>query len=132
VSGNNNNPIPALASRSDAWRSVVLPMALSLLSLAGCGTTQLSPPGRRLLEALQTAVSARNSQWLEAGATQVEAQHAKGELPDVDFRALQAIIAPAQKADWETAQSRALALSEAQRPSAEDLARAHQRQTAKP
>jgi hypothetical protein len=109
-----------------------LALALSLLPLAGCGTTQLSPPGRRLLEALQTAVSARNSQWLEAGATQVEDQHAKGELPDADFHALQAIIALARNADWETAQSRALALSEAQRPSAEDIASARRRQTARP
>jgi hypothetical protein len=109
-----------------------LPLALSLLPLAGCGTTQLSPPGRRLLEVLQTAVSARNSQWLEAGAQQVEDQHAKDKLPDADFQALQAIIAAARNGDWETAQSHALALSEAQRPSAEDLARARQRQTAKP
>jgi len=134
VSGDVNNsdfpPRPGVLG----WRRLrqLLALLALLLLLAGCGTTQLSPASRRLLEALQTAVSAKNSQWLEAVARQVESQHAQSEMPSADCQVLQTIIAAARSGDWETAQSRALALSEGQRPSAEELARARQRQSVRP
>jgi hypothetical protein len=127
VTGNIGKPIVIPLRGAGAGRRLALLLMMLMVLLAGCGTTQLSPPGRRLLEAVQTAVSARNSQWLEAAAQQVDTQHDTGPVPQADYQALQAIIAAARAGDWEGAQKRTFALSEGQRPSAEDLARARQR-----
>ena len=97
--------------------------------LPGYGTTQLASSNRRLLEALQTAVSAKNTEWLDGVAKQVEEQRAKGTMSDAEHNAFDAIIQTAKAGHWETAQSRTFALSEAQRPTAEDLARVRERKS---
>jgi hypothetical protein len=106
---------------------VLVPPYIVLLAFAGCGTTQLSSNSRHLLEALQTAVSAKNDQWLEAAAKQVEEQRSKGQMSEPEHQALASIIDLAKAGKWDAAQSRVFALSEAQRPTAEDLARVQKR-----
>ena len=90
---------------------------------AGCGTTQLAASNRSLLAALQTAVTSKNEAWLDAVAKQVEDQHAKRAMSDAEYKAFDDIIDIAKKGDWDSARDRVFALSEAHRPTAEDVAR---------
>jgi hypothetical protein len=103
----------------------------AVLCLVGCGATQLSSTNRHLLEALQTAVSAKNEQWLDGVAKQVEDQRGKGQLSGSEHKVLASVIDLAKAGKWDAAQSRVFALSEAQRPTAEDLARVQKRATKK-
>ena len=95
--------------------------------VAGCSATQFSAGNRHLLEALQTAVSAKNDQWLDAVAKQIEDQRGKGTMSSAEYSAFAAIIQNAKAGKWDAAQSRVFALSEAQRPTADDLARIQKR-----
>jgi hypothetical protein len=93
------------------------------LFTVGCGSTQFSAPNRHILAALQTAISAKNSEWLDGVARQVTEQRSKGEMTDAEFKALDAILQAAKAGQWDAAQKRIFALTEAQRPTAADLAR---------
>jgi hypothetical protein len=109
--------------------------ALALLVVAfvlqGCGSTQFSASNRHILSALQTAVSAKNTEWLDGVAKQVDEQRTKGAMSDAEFKALDSIIQSAKAGQWDAAQKRVFALSEAQRPTAADLARLRERNTKK-
>jgi len=107
-------------------RVLVLPY-IFLFMFAGCGATQFSPANRHLLEALQTAVSAKNDQWLEAAAKQVEEQRSKRQMSESEHKALASIIDLAKSGKWDAAQSHIFTLSEGQRPTAEDVARVQKR-----
>jgi hypothetical protein len=98
--------------------------------LTGCGATQFEPKNRHLLEALQTAVTSKNAQWLEAVAKQATEQHDKHALSDGEFKSLQAVIDSAKGGDWKTAESRVFALGEGQKPTAADVARVRERKAA--
>jgi hypothetical protein len=100
------------------------------LAWAGCGATQVSPANRRLLEALQTAVSAKNTAWLDGVEKLVADNRTKGELSDAEFSALDAIIRQAKAGNWDSAQTAVFALSDGQRPTAEDLERVRERKPA--
>jgi len=100
---------------------------LAALFMAGYSATQFSPANRHLLEALQTAVTAKNDQWLEAAAKQVEQQYSNGKMSVSEHQAFASIIDLAKAGKWDAAQSRVFALSEGQRPTAEDLARVQKR-----
>ncbi len=50
-------------------------------------------------------------------------QRTKGEMSDTEFKALDAILQTAKAGQWDAAQKRVFSLSEAQRPTADDLAR---------
>jgi len=100
------------------------------LALSGCGATQVSPTNRHLLEALQTAVSAKNTAWLDAVEKEVKETRKKGEISDAEFSALESIIRQAKNGNWDTAQSAVFALSDGQRPTAEDLERLRERKPA--
>ncbi len=97
----------------------------------GCGLTQFSPSNRHILAALQTAISAKNEQWLDGVAKQIAEQRSKGEMSDAEFKALNAILQAAKAGQWEAAQKRVFALSEAQRPTSADLARLKEHQASK-
>jgi hypothetical protein len=98
-------------------------VTLLLLSATGCGVQQVSSPNRRVLAALQTAVAARNSEWLEASAKQISEKKAKGEISQAEFDALEAIIRKAHAKEWAAAQAAALALGDGQRATAEEKER---------
>jgi hypothetical protein len=96
---------------------------LALGVLNGCSRApQMKAPNRKILEALQTAVSSKNPAWLEAVTAKVVEKRDQKEMSDGEFRAIDAIIKKAQSGDWKKAQMDSFALSEGQRPTAEDLA----------
>jgi len=97
--------------------------------LAGCGSTpQISAPHRKLLEALQTAISAENGTWLDGAAKQLAEKRQKQELTDPEFNVLDAIVKQAKAGDWKGAKTAIFALSEGQQASAADLERLKSRQ----
>lgn len=98
---------------------------LFVLFLAtGCGgAAQMKPENRRALLGLQTAVSSQKGDWLDAAVKLIEERRSKGDLTDSEYAAVQPIIEKARKGDWAGAQHDAFALSEAQKPTAEDLQR---------
>jgi hypothetical protein len=75
------------------------------------------------LAALQTAISAKNSDWLEAVTKELDEKQTKGEITSAEFQSLDAIIQQAKAGNWDTALKRVFALSEAQRPTREEAAR---------
>ena len=98
----------------------------------GCGQTlQISPQHRKLLAALQTAVSAKNTQWLDSVASDLKTRRDEDQITDREFSAIQSIIDLAKSGDWSRAQQNSFKLSEGQRPSADDLAALKERQRAK-
>jgi len=101
------------------YRLLVLLAGIGLA--VGCGRTpQLQPGNRKLLEALRTAVSAKNSQWLASTSKAVEEKRAKNEISDVEFQALHGVIQKANASDWKGAQKEVFTLVEGQRPTVAD------------
>ncbi len=79
----------------------------------------MGPENFRLIESLQTAVSAKREDWLEQNEKLIAERHAAGKLSDEQHAALEAIVAKARAGQWDEAGSDALALAKAQRPAAE-------------
>lgn len=98
-------------------------LTLLVLVLAGCGSTQFSASNRHILAALQTAISAKNTEWLDGVVKQVADQRTKGAMSDAEFKAIDPIIQTAKAGQWDAAQKRVFALTDAQRPTADDVAR---------
>jgi hypothetical protein len=93
-----------MSRRSWGWRLAVF--------LVGCGGPPKAPPAaRRLVEALLTAVSARNPEWLRKNIAAV----AKAELDPALRAAFDAIHADAQAEKWAEAKAAAYRLRDAQR-----------------
>ncbi|MGE5194271.1 MAG: hypothetical protein ACM3U2_17405 [Deltaproteobacteria bacterium] len=96
-------------------------VALAFL-VSGCGRVpQVDPANRKLMLGLQSAVSSRKLEWLEATAKLVDEKLSNGELSDEEYAAFEPIIEKARAGDWDGAQKDAFALSEGQKPTAEDL-----------
>jgi hypothetical protein len=99
-----------------SWR---LALALAVLSCAGCGrATQFGADNHRLLASLQTAVSAKRSDWLDATAKVIAERHASGQLNDEQATELESIVAKARGGDWPGAEVDVVRLLKAQRTSA--------------
>ncbi len=97
-------------------------LLLLLLALSGCGrVTQIEPANRRVMLGLQTAVSSRKIEWLDATEKLIDERLASGELSDEEYAAFEPIIEKARAGDWDGAQKAAFALSEGQTPTPEDL-----------
>lgn len=112
------------------WSAV---MALLLLLLVpGCGPPQVAPANRRIVLALATATSARNSEWLEACADQIAASQAAGTLHDAEREAFAAILDDARAGRWDTARDAAYALRDAQEPTPETVEAVRQRTLPEP
>ncbi|WP_165225298.1 hypothetical protein [Aquisphaera insulae] len=102
-------------------RPLILALALSLV-LGGCGgPPQVAADNREIITSLATAVSARNSEWLESNARLIEKRRAEGHVSDAEHQVFSAIVAKARSGDWPAAERDAYALREAQAPTAEDL-----------
>lgn len=96
-------------------------VCLGLLGLVGCGgAPQVGRENRVLVESLWTAVSARNTQWLDENAQEIEARKAAGQLTETEERAFRVVIEAARSGDWKTAEDRAYALRQAQSATSED------------
>lgn len=108
------------------WNSGVGLAGLWLLS--GCQRTpQLGSDSRELLQRLQTAVSAKNPEWLNACEDQILATHNRSGIPDQEFKALVAVVDRARSGDWKQAQMDSFKLSEGQKSTFEDRERLKER-----
>jgi|GEM_PF-3499650 hypothetical protein len=107
-------------------RSQILITCFILLifgTFSGCGhAPQISVSNRKILEALQTAVSSKDSQWLSKVVKHVSEKRTRNEMSDAEFSAIDAIVKTAKNGDWKLAQKQSFSLSEAQRPLPDDLA----------
>lgn len=105
-------------------------LILGVFSLlcAGCGhKPQVTGPNRELVASLATAVSARNTVWLESSARLIEQRRTDGQLTDAEYRTLSDIVAQVRAGNWKAAEVAVYALREAQEPTAKDLQRVSER-----
>ena len=114
-------------------RSFQLVCLLAFIGLmSGCGRQpQMAAPNRKILEALQTAVSSKQTEWLDAVVRQVEEKRDKKEMSDQEFRAIDAIIKKAKSGDWKAARTASFALSDGQRPTSAEVSDLKKRRDAK-
>ncbi len=104
------------------WRVLLVPPTLAAAMMIGCGRgPQVSSANREIVVSLATAVSARETKWLESNAELIEKQRADGKCSDAEYAAFQDIIAKARAGDWDAAQTAAYDLRDAQEPTAEDV-----------
>lgn len=97
-------------------------LLVALLLLAGCGgQPQIASENRQLVVSLATAVSARNTEWLESNARILESHRSEGKCSDVEYRTFQGIIDQARAGQWKQAEDAVYSLRDAQKPTAEDL-----------
>ena len=101
-----------------------------ILLIAGCGGQQFSPAGRELMPPLQTAISAKKTDWLDAAEKKLVDRHAAGDVSDSEFRKLSGIVKQARSGDWRGAHHQLSDLEDAQRPTAADQARLNEGQHA--
>lgn len=108
---------------------LALAAALSLAVLvSGCGRQpQVASANRELLVSLATAVSAREPDWLERNARQIEAQRSAGAMTEAEYQTFQSIINQARSGDWPGAETAAYALRDGQEPTAEDRSKTSER-----
>lgn len=99
-----------------------------LLLAVGCGVQQIAPANRGLMLQLQSVTSSKKTEWLNEAVRQIEEQRSTGALSDAEFAAFEPIIKKARAGDWESAQLAAFALSDGQKPTAEDLERLEKRE----
>ena len=106
---------------------VVLRLAIvlsGLALLASCGAEpQVARENQKLISALRTAASARQTAWLDECAQQVEAGKKAGTISAAEAAAFDEIIALARAGKWKEAEQRAAALAAAQQPSPADVER---------
>ena len=102
-----------------------LVLVLSALALsAGCGgEPQVARGNQKLISALRTAASARQTAWLDECAGQVEQGKQAGTISAAEAAVFDEIIALARSGKWQEAEQRAAALGAAQQPTAEDVER---------
>ena len=96
-------------------------MLAGLLLVVGCGGTQMQPGNQRLTSSLRTAVSARNTQWLEQNVTVIEQRRREGQLTDEEYEALTPVVALARAGKWQEAEEAVVELQKSQRPSQEQV-----------
>jgi hypothetical protein len=103
-----------------AFRLAWIPGCLVLV--AGCGgPPQVQHENRELIVSLATAVSAKNTAWLESNQRLLEKHRAEGKCSDEEYQAFAAIFALAKSGDWKAAEEAVIRLRDAQEPTAEDL-----------
>jgi hypothetical protein len=104
---------------------VVVAWAMLGFLLVGCGRPQASSfENQQLIGSLRTAVSARNSQWLEDNVKVLEERRAAGKVADAEYEVFQGIIASAKQGRWEAAEREVIKFLKAQRPTQEQVERA--------
>lgn len=104
-----------------AWRAALILAASSILLAAGCGQPTVAPHNLRLTATLRTAISARNTDWLEKNAALVAERYTAGEMSDEEREKFDAIIAKARSGDWESAERDVVRLQAAQSPTSEQV-----------
>ena len=95
-------------------------LAISL-TLGGCGPPQVKPNNLRLIASLRTALSAKNTEWLQQNIDLIEQRRADGQMSDDEYEEFQAIIAKAKSGDWQGAERDSVDFQKAQRPTTEQI-----------
>src|SRR4051794_11254201 len=90
---------PSVIGKSKIVSFLCLISASSLLS--GCGSTQFAPSNRHIIAAMQTAISAKNNEWLDGVAKQIEEQRAKSAMSDGEYKVLSSILVTAKSGQWD-------------------------------
>jgi len=121
------NDLPRTRTQRRRLFLLVFPI-LAASALAGCGRgPQVSDANREIVVSLATAVSTRESKWLDSNAELIEKHRAEGTCSDAEYSIFQDIIAKARAGDWDAAEAAAYALRDAQQPTAEDLKHLNER-----
>jgi hypothetical protein len=75
------------------------------LTFQGCSSpTEVDRDNRRLVDAILTAITMKNTNWLDDDARLAEERHLAGQLTDSDYEELAAVIEIARSGDWKTAE----------------------------
>ena len=102
-----------------SWRLIA---ALLLSGAAGCSRPpQVASANRELIVSLATAVSARNSSWLDENARLLEQRRSAGRCIDSEYATFKAIIDEARAGDWKSAEDAVYAVRDDQEPTSQDL-----------
>lgn len=101
--------------------------------ITGCGRSapQMAAPNRKLLEGLQSAVSSKKLDWLDAITKQIFDKYNSKEMSETEFRAFDAIIQKARTGEWKQAQMESFALSDRQRPTSQEVAQLKSRKSSR-
>jgi hypothetical protein len=98
-------------------------LLLAATFVGGCGYPQAAPNNLRLITTLRTALSARNTEWLDQNVALMEERRQAGEMSDDEYDAFQSIVAQARAGEWEEAERAAVKFQKAQRPTDEQIRR---------
>ncbi len=79
-------------------------IALALVA-AGCSApTEAERDNRRLVDALLTAITMKNAEWLDEASQLTDERHRDGHLTDDEFDELNAVIETAKSGKWSDAE----------------------------
>lgn len=109
--------------RAPAGRPGILPAALLIALLPGCGPPQVSGEHRELVLRLATGSSTQDPGILGRAAEEVDRLSSTGELSGAQEAAFRSILDAADDGDWDRARRLSYALRDAQRPTEEDRKR---------
>lgn len=92
--------------------------------ICGCGQgPQFQPQNRPLLSSLRTAVSAKQSDWLQQNVDKIQAGVQAGTISKFEADTLQPVIDLAKKGEWAEANRLIFEIESAQRATSDDLER---------
>jgi len=95
---------PKEISRRRSGAFILFTCSMALI-VAGCSApTEVDRDNRRLLDAILTAITMKNVEWLEEDAVLAEKRNSAGQLPDADYEELLLLIEKGRSGDWKTAE----------------------------
>jgi hypothetical protein len=98
-------------------------LTFAILVLSGCGAPQFSAAGRDLMKPLQTAISAKKLDWINAVEQKLKMQLSSGQITQAEHDSLQIIVQKSRSGDWKVAAQKLTTLIDGQRATANDLSR---------
>ena len=101
---------------------------LLVATLSGCGYPAAEPVNMELITSLRTALSARNTEWLQANDALVEQRRSSGQMRDDEYEAFKDIIQQAREGQWVEAERASIEFQRAQRPTSEQIERVRKRE----
>lgn len=91
------------------------------LAMTGCGgPPQVSPGNYRLINALRTATSSKQIDWVNESARQIDEAKANGTVTDAEYTEFQSIIRLARDGKWKEAEAETIRLAKGQKPTADE------------
>jgi hypothetical protein len=84
--------------------SVLSVMLLSLLAVGCSRAPVVQYHNLKLVSSLRTALSARNTEWLDGTGDAVEARRSAGEMDEAECAHFNALIEAARRGEWQQAE----------------------------